>query len=57
MVLQARLEICLAVQAVISVTHLVECQSTPTKRTENLIRVTSVFFIKNSFSFLLMCKF
>ena len=41
MVLQARLGIFLAVQAVISVIHLVDCQSTPTKQIGNLIRVTS----------------
>ena len=41
MVLQARLGIFLAVQAVISVIHLVECQSSWTKQIGNLIRVTS----------------
>ena len=41
MVLQARLGIFLAVQAVISVIHLVECQSSWMQRVGNLIRVTS----------------
>ena len=46
MVLHARLEIFVAVQAAISVTHLVECQSSWLQRIGNLIR-----FFQNAINF------